>query len=288
MESRLALAVRSVPDLVEQLQVFLGKHDGPQLTVGNTKDRDNPNRRVIESDPVTEQDYVSRNLDKLALLWAAGENPDWDRLYAGRRLQRVSLPNYPFRRDRYWLDPAPERDPQAMQSAREDGSARISVNLDRLLPYLVDHPITGRPALPGAVIPELVRQALDRGDPEGRFKALVWRRPLFFDDPTRPRALTLVKQPVRDAWHRFTLVDSEDDEDDPYMQFQWSKQTATSELTQSSLPTPIASGKQVVVWDADRIYRHFADLGFHYGPAFRPLQNANPSCWMACCRGLWF
>ena len=45
--------------------------------------------------------------DQMLELWVKGLEVDWDRLYAepnpyGRSPCRISLPTYPFARDRYW------------------------------------------------------------------------------------------------------------------------------------------------------------------------------------------
>jgi amino acid adenylation domain-containing protein len=56
---------------------------------------------------------VQGQYDKLLELWAKGLNLDWERMYgedtifAGTKHQRVSLPTYPFARDRYWIEPGP-------------------------------------------------------------------------------------------------------------------------------------------------------------------------------------
>jgi len=41
----------------------------------------------------------------LGKLWLAGAAVDWKQLYAGERRQRLSLPTYPFQRQRYWIEP---------------------------------------------------------------------------------------------------------------------------------------------------------------------------------------
>ena len=41
---------------------------------------------------------------KLAELWSRGLNVDWNKLYGAVKPQRVSLPTYPFARERYWID----------------------------------------------------------------------------------------------------------------------------------------------------------------------------------------
>ena len=48
-----------------------------------------------------------RKLAKLLDLWVRGVSFDWNELYGGVQPRRVSLPGYPFRKDRCWIDVAP-------------------------------------------------------------------------------------------------------------------------------------------------------------------------------------
>ena len=43
---------------------------------------------------------------KLLELWVKGLAFDWRRLYGEARPRRISLPTYPFARERYWVEPA--------------------------------------------------------------------------------------------------------------------------------------------------------------------------------------
>lgn len=45
--------------------------------------------------------------ESLGALYEAGADVDWESVYADRRHRKVSLPTYPFERERYWLDVAP-------------------------------------------------------------------------------------------------------------------------------------------------------------------------------------
>jgi acyl transferase domain-containing protein len=40
---------------------------------------------------------------KLAQLWVKGQSIDWNKLYYGRKMRRVSLPGYPFAKENYWI-----------------------------------------------------------------------------------------------------------------------------------------------------------------------------------------
>jgi amino acid adenylation domain-containing protein/thioester reductase-like protein len=48
-------------------------------------------------------------LDSLAALYRAGLNPDWAGFDAPYRRRKISLPTYPFDRQRYWLNVTPDR-----------------------------------------------------------------------------------------------------------------------------------------------------------------------------------
>jgi len=43
-------------------------------------------------------------LEELGRLYLQGATIDWNAVYAGRGLQRLALPTYPFQRERYWLE----------------------------------------------------------------------------------------------------------------------------------------------------------------------------------------
>ncbi|MFM9994462.1 MAG: type I polyketide synthase [Phycisphaerales bacterium] len=45
-------------------------------------------------------------LSAFGRLWAAGVNVDWSKVRTGKRRRRITLPTYPFERQKYWIDPA--------------------------------------------------------------------------------------------------------------------------------------------------------------------------------------
>jgi acyl transferase domain-containing protein len=44
-------------------------------------------------------------LNTVGQLWLAGVDIDWSGFHARERRQRVSLPGYPYQRQRYWVEP---------------------------------------------------------------------------------------------------------------------------------------------------------------------------------------
>ncbi|WUH90963.1 phosphopantetheine-binding protein [Streptomyces sp. NBC_00433] len=66
---------------------------------------------------------TSTLLTTLGQAWLAGLAVDWSAFYADRPFLRTSLPTYPFQRERFWYDPAP--DPAA--SGPERTSLRVQL-----------------------------------------------------------------------------------------------------------------------------------------------------------------
>jgi acyl transferase domain-containing protein len=48
-------------------------------------------------------------LGALGKLWLAGVKIDWERVHTGETRRRMSLPSYPFERERFWVEPNRER-----------------------------------------------------------------------------------------------------------------------------------------------------------------------------------
>ncbi|HEX8127478.1 MAG TPA: type I polyketide synthase, partial [Pyrinomonadaceae bacterium] len=65
------------------------------------------NRVVLASlrHPHDRQSDASFILETLGKLWLAGVKVDYQAFYADQQRRRISLPTYPFERQRYWIDP---------------------------------------------------------------------------------------------------------------------------------------------------------------------------------------
>lgn len=112
MEERLALTASSVGELVEKLAGFLNGEDGIDgLYRGQLKG----NKETLSLFAADEdlqaaiEAWVSkRKYAKLLDLWVKGLAFDWSRLYEGNRPRRISLPSYPFAKQRCWVEPLME------------------------------------------------------------------------------------------------------------------------------------------------------------------------------------
>ncbi|EGD45644.1 6-deoxyerythronolide-B synthase, partial [Ruminiclostridium papyrosolvens DSM 2782] len=107
MEERLAVIAGSIKELEEKLKSFLeGQDDIPDLYRGQVK-HNKDTLAVFTADEdmqkAIEAWVVKGKHAKLVNLWVKGLIFDWNKLYGDTKPCRISLPTYPFARERYWM-----------------------------------------------------------------------------------------------------------------------------------------------------------------------------------------
>ncbi len=102
MDERLAVVVQSVEELRNKLREFNGgRPDIAQLYRGQAKrDKESLEEALDESFDVWN---LAEKYGRLSELWVKGVHVDWNRLYSDIQPFRISLPTYPFARERYWI-----------------------------------------------------------------------------------------------------------------------------------------------------------------------------------------
>ncbi len=80
---------------------------GPASTFCRTRSKKADGYTLLPSLPAQQERIADEEflLKTLAQLWLAGIQPDWTALYNGEHPRRLSLPTYPFERQRYWIEP---------------------------------------------------------------------------------------------------------------------------------------------------------------------------------------
>ncbi|SFS90387.1 SDR family NAD(P)-dependent oxidoreductase [Saccharopolyspora flava] len=162
MAERLAVVVSSAQQLRRVLaQVaggdFAGVHRG-------TADRPQGALAVISADPELREQLVRRwaatgELDKLAALWVDGVRLDWRALDGdGTRPPRpISMPTYPFSRERYWIGDLP---PAAVAGADPNRADQVVEPVPSTAPAAVPDATPAEPPKLEVVVPRLVREKL--------------------------------------------------------------------------------------------------------------------------------
>ncbi|EJQ37438.1 hypothetical protein IEE_05224 [Bacillus cereus BAG5X1-1] len=106
MEERIVFLVKDIEELIVKLKAYIEDTGAiSDFWEGNIKH----NKETIEF--LTDQDSLElihkwiekENTKKIANLWVKGYSMDWELFYKEKRHQRISLPTYPFAKERYWI-----------------------------------------------------------------------------------------------------------------------------------------------------------------------------------------
>jgi acyl transferase domain-containing protein/SAM-dependent methyltransferase len=291
MDERLGLIVSSVSELEEKLQAFLDGEDRHGLHRGQDQSTAEALRMLIAEEDfhgVVERWIEQGRSEKLLDLWLKGMKLDWERLHGEPKPRRVSLPTYPFARERFWIPETrarlvePVSHPLLNQRDTEILGYRFSTLLTGDEPFLADHVIQGRRVLPAVVYLEMARAAVERasgvslldgggGNRGGVWlRSVVWMRP--FSAGPEPAWVHLRLTPEGGGDLSFEIYgDADNTGRDTVVYGQGraglSKAAAVPVLDLAALRARCDR----LCYSAEDCYGAFASMGYHYGPAQRGI-----------------
>ena len=230
-------------------------------------------------------------LEGVARLFAAGAEIDREGIDGGLLGSlNVSLPTYPFRGERFWLDPvvwsprpiehsivSKHHHSLAGTKVRSAGRERVreyDFGVD-LLPFLGDHRVFGRVVVPGACHLALALEAGSEVDSPGRvLEDVVFPSALVLPE-TGTRTVQQVVRPGLDGKPSFQVF-SLDDREPGELEESWTlhatgiliegQSVDKSTIVDSVESLQSRSGDEASV---DDFYRQVADRGVALGPDFR-------------------
>ncbi len=226
-------------------------------------------------------------LDTVGGAWRAGYPVDWSRVYAGRPVRYVRLPDYPWQRQRYWFTPVSPTVPAALASgtghplvgalvAQPAGTHRWSGVLDPARhPYLLDHRVQGTVVLPGTAYLEMLyataRQLTGADVP--LLTDVHYENALFFlpGQPAPTLSITLTPQ-SEGGWSAMVTSRSGDDPADETVHA-----TARVRAVPATTPEPLAldelrAGCPEHVTGTD-FYQRFAASGNEWAGVFQGVAE---------------
>src|SRR5947209_7482029 len=108
MEERLGVVVGSVEKLTGKLEAFARGEEGIEEVYRGQVKCDKGALTLFSTDADLQQTIekwiANRKVSNLIELWVKGLELDWSRLYGEDKPQRISLPAYPFAKERYWIE----------------------------------------------------------------------------------------------------------------------------------------------------------------------------------------
>ncbi|MGD6960810.1 SDR family NAD(P)-dependent oxidoreductase [Fictibacillus phosphorivorans] len=132
MEERLAFLVKDVTELYTKLKEFCFEgNNSKDMYSGNNRDSLEIINLFIEGKEGEEFIHSmiqNEKLEKLAKLWTIGMDMDWNKFYLDGHPSRVSLPTYPFAKERYWKLKVPENETNVHEVTREVAVAQYDID----------------------------------------------------------------------------------------------------------------------------------------------------------------
>ncbi len=293
MDYRLAFVADSKEAMLKALEGFVN-HDplAGVLTAQVKKSKDGIVMFEADEDAksLLETWIKKKKLKKIAELWVKGLTIDWNKLYGDIKPYRISLPTYPFARERCW---APELDSKAGKGMTSVTAAwlhpllhlntsdfseqRFSSTFTGQEFFLKDHVVNGRKVLSGAACLEMVRAAVDQatgsdeGGPTGIcLKNVVWARPIIVEHGPLQLHIGLFLDDHQEI--SYEIYGESEEADAGIVIYSYGSAARRSAAEVPALNIKDLQNVCSRNFDPTQLYRVFRDMGMDYGPGHQGIE----------------
>ncbi|MGF1481431.1 MAG: SDR family NAD(P)-dependent oxidoreductase [Cyanophyceae cyanobacterium] len=211
-------------------------------------------------------------LPTLAQLYVQGATIDWMSFNRGYSCSRVSLPTYPFQRQRYWIEPPPRTELKALPATHPLLGQRTPTAFKKTLftaelsshqpHYLQDHRVYQQVILPGSAYLEMALAA-GEANPSLMLENVAIQQPLMLSD--RPQTVQLV---LHSGTVQTFEIYSLGDED---WRLHCSGNLVKQPPPQQTIDLAVRSHLEEI--DVAAHYRHCQERGIDYGLSFRGIKK---------------
>ncbi|BBO59205.1 SDR family NAD(P)-dependent oxidoreductase [Mycoavidus sp. B2-EB] len=285
LEARLALAVSTVDGLKKQLLRYVRGEAAEDIYQGEAK-RAQAMLTIFGADEDLQQVFAmwaaKGKLGKLAQLWVQGLAVEWGRLYGAAKPKRISLPTYPFAKERYWVPAVTVRGnsehqlhPLVHRNTSSLSKERFSTILTGQEFFLSDHVVRGERVVPGVVQLEWARAAVVlASDGHGAAEELsvvlqevTWSCPLVI---TQPQEVHIALELQEDGRIGFEIYSERGGETVVYSQG-WAQLAEIDEARWVDLEAVREPCEKTLAGEA--FYARCAQSGLTFGPSFQVLNE---------------
>ncbi|MCP4110573.1 MAG: SDR family NAD(P)-dependent oxidoreductase, partial [Desulfobacteraceae bacterium] len=293
MQERLAVLASDTGELREKLTLYYKDEPGiPGLYAGTVKGQNKAAELLISGNSGEQIVGIitgNRELDKLAQLWVLGLEIDWRLLYPEDTPNRISLPTYPFSRDRYRISESRQASdirrqeslsmihPLVHKNTSDFSVHQFSSTFTGKEFFLADYVVNGRPILPGVVCLEMARAAVEQAagvskqDGTARIilKNIVWSQPLAVEELLQLHIRLFPEESGEIAYEIF----SEIGEKEPVIHNQGKAVLSpVAEVPRLDIGALQAECSQNCL-SSEQCYDIFKKTGIDYGPGYRRIEK---------------
>ena len=254
-----------------RLQTFLEVGPHPVL-LGNVREclDKNARREDLISSLHRNKNESAAMLSSLGRFHAIGYPVNWNSVYS-KKVPPVSLPVYPYQRQRYWIGRRPKTQANVlhpllgtrMRSPAIHGAA-FQTELDvSALPYLADHRMDGSLLLPMTAFLEMASRAVaEQSDTPRALANVVIHNPLILPEEAGCTVQTTVEG------EKFQIFSPDGEGWKLHASGRWTEATTAPNTRFST--TPAANFSSV---DLNQFYPNLRKAGMEFGPSFCVLES---------------
>jgi polyketide synthase PksN len=301
METRVAFLVKEIPELIAKLEALgEGRETIENCWRGQVKYRKEPMAFFSpEQDPLEliQQWIASGDFKNIAELWVKGYGMDWALFYGAITPRRISLPAYPFAKERYWVPQADAKSgssltspamacaihPLLHQNISNFAEQRFCSTFTGREFFLSDHVVRGQRVLPGVAYLEMVRAAVEQaaGDlaPDRTgiiLKNVAWVQPIVVaDQPLQVQIALFPEDNGEIAYEIYTLSPNNTPEPVVGHSQGCAALGPIPKVPSLDLPALQARCTQNPLSSA-QCYELFQTMGIHYGSAHQGIEQLYP------------
>ena len=287
MEERVAITVKNIEQLRVCLNGYLDGKESENCHIGNIQSN-NMFKLLNESNSWNDYEmklYAEKDYGAIAVMWVNGAELDFKKLYDDERPRKISIPEYPFQKTRYWL---PVEECLTNETTMNKLHPLIDENvstIDKVLYrkrlsqrdfYIHDHRIQGRTILPGVAYLEMVRVAgeLAQQTDISSIEDVIWAAPIVVGEKERDSYVELSK--VKGKLH-YKVYYNEHGHDVVASQGNLSTLLDEDKDNPETYAIETLSNQLKYVMDHEKAYQYFAELGFDYGESFKCVDYIRSS-----------
>ncbi|WP_166923290.1 SDR family NAD(P)-dependent oxidoreductase [Flavobacterium poyangense] len=282
MEERFACVVQNKEELLLKLNNFLNPENEKFKTSGfyinNIKVQENTTIKGISGKAFIDSAIKHAEVETVAELWTQGVKIDWELLYKQKQ-NKIKIPSYPFRRDRFWVEETEIQSQKPLQihplihqnlsTLREQ---KFASYFDGNEYFIKEHVVNGSGLFPGAAYIEMGLAAGKIGTDSviNELYDITWQEPLR-NKGKSTLVNTVISETANSEYH-YQIFSAVADRKIIHSSGKLRKRISDSvpqeriEVDKIIADLPQFKGKK-------EIYKHFGALGFDYGTNFQGIEN---------------
>ncbi|WP_166923294.1 SDR family NAD(P)-dependent oxidoreductase [Flavobacterium poyangense] len=277
MEYRLAFVVNNRKGCINRLNEFLEANDTiPHMHIGNNEDTISSADKEELHDSISNWS-INKDAATIAKLWSKGANIDWKLLYENKTPQKIHLPTYPFKKDRYWFVATRNLNETGAKSCeKEHPLVEKMVNettyesvFSGTEPIFASHKVNGINVLPGAAQIEWIREVGNRYKKQAvtRITDVVFREPIQENDNKLVEVVVALEETKEGLTYNFRKKsDPTSIYSNGIIQYDLLPVTKAVTIDHIALRLPNSLSKQ-------EYYKLLDDKGITYGKHFQGIQE---------------